>query len=259
MKLSVIIPVYNEASTFRTLLDRVHEVPVDKEILVVDDASDHETVTQLEQAITEDVKLYTHAKNAGKGAAIRTALQYATGDVVIIQDADLEYFPEDYSSLLQAYEDHDVRAVYGVRDLGERSSLMRFGNQFLTWITNLLFGSRLHDMETCYKLIDRELLQDLGLRSRRFEIEAEITAKLLLRNVTIAEVPIRYAPREEDEGKKLSPMDGLPAVATLLKYRLHLPENVAISTIEKGIVLAAATAAAALLLLLARLLFPRRR
>jgi glycosyltransferase involved in cell wall biosynthesis len=240
MRVTVIIPVYNEASTFRTLLERVLAVPLEKEVLIVDDASDEETVEQLVEAIAAtpdgDVQLFTHPENQGKGAGIRTALRHATGDVVIIQDADLEYFPEDYVRLLETYQRQDARAVYGVRDLSGRSFLMRYGNNFLTWLTNIFYGARLHDMETCYKMIDRELMQSLNLQSRRFEIEAEISSKLLGRGIQIHEVPIGYEPRAGDEGKKLSPLDGLPAVATLLKYRFNLPEETDIKVIEKALV-----------------------
>lgn len=242
MKLSVIIPVYNEASTFRSLLERVLAVPIEKEVLVVDDASDEETVEQLAEAIAatsgDNVRLFTHPHNQGKGAGIRTALQHASGNVVIIQDADLEYYPEDYVRLLDTYQRTGARAVYGVRDLSNRSFLMRFGNNFLTWLTNLFFGANLHDMETCYKMIDRNLMQSLNLQSRRFEIEAEISSKLLRRGVKIYEAPIDYQPRAGDEGKKLSPLDGLPALATLLKYRLGLPEETQIRPIEKAILVA---------------------
>lgn len=252
MKLSVIIPVYNEASTFRALLERVIAVPVEKEILVVDDASDSEAAEQLQAALLDGVQLFIHSDNRGKGAAIRTALEYATGDAVIIQDADLEYYPEDYVPLLRTYEERGAQAVYGVRDLGDRSFLMRFGNNFLTWLTNLFFGAGLHDMETCYKLIDRSLLQGLALQSRRFEIEAEISAKLLRRGVQIHEVPIRYQARAEEEGKKLSPLDGLPALATLVKYRLGLPEETDIKQIERSLLGGSLLAAGAALLLLWR-------
>ncbi|NLF63187.1 MAG: glycosyltransferase family 2 protein [Chloroflexi bacterium] len=240
MRLSVIIPVYNEASTLRALLQRVVALPIDKEVLVVDDGSDEETVGQLQAAVADSlpgvVRIFTHRENRGKGAGIRTALEHATGDVVIIQDADLEYFPEDYVELLKVYQQNGAQAVYGVRDLTDRDFLMRFGNNLLTWLTNLLFGARLHDMETCYKLVDRELMQSLELRSHRFEIEAEISAKLLRRGVKIYEAPIRYDPRDEAAGKKLSPLDGLPALATLVKYRLGLPEETPLRTVERGIV-----------------------
>lgn len=218
MKLSVIIPVYNEGTTLSELLARVRAVPIDKEVLVVDDGSDATTKQLLEQAVAEgDVRLLTHAQNRGKGTAVRTALEQAAGDVVIIQDADLEYFPGDYAKLLATYQECGAKAVYGVRDLGSRSWLMRWGNHFVTATANVLFGSRLHDMETCYKLVDRLLLQSLQLESRGFEIEAEITAKLLKRGVSIHEAPIQYEPR--DEGKKLSPWDGVPTIKTLLRHR----------------------------------------
>lgn len=254
MRLSIIIPVYNEASTCAELLERVVKVPIEKEILMVDDASDEETADQLRAVVSEDVQLFTHLENAGKGAAIRTALKHATGDVVIIQDADLEYYPEDYVSLMEAYRDGQSGAVYGVRDLRHRSFLMRAGNNFLTWVTNLLFGAQLHDMETCYKMIDRRLMQSLNLTSRRFEIEAEITAKLLRRGVDIVEVPIRYQPRAEDEGKKLSPLDGLPAMATLLKYRLGLPDEADIKHIERALLALAALMTAGTIFLAFRVL-----
>lgn len=217
MKLSVIIPVYNEATTLGALLERVLAVPVEKEVLVVDDGSDEATKTLLQTAVAANVHLITHPHNQGKGAAIRTALHHVTGEAVIIQDADLEYFPEDYIDLLQVYRQQDARAVYGVRDLSHRSPLMRWGNYLMTIATNLLFGSKLRDMETCYKLINRELMQSLQLTSRGFEIEAEITAKLLKAGVQIHEAPIQYEHREE--GKKLTPWDGIPTLKTLLKYR----------------------------------------
>jgi dolichol-phosphate mannosyltransferase len=221
MKLTVIIPIYNEATTLGVLLARVQQVPLDMEILVVDDGSDQETKDVLVTAVNHPVQLITHPHNKGKGSAIRTALGEATGEAIIIQDADLEYFPEDYLPLVELYQREEAQAVYGVRDLSRRSTLMRFGNHLMTFMTNLLYGSRLHDMETCYKLIDRELFQSLGLESRRFEIEAEITAKLLRLGVKIWEAPIRYEHREE--GKKLTPWDGLPTVQNLLKYRFWRP------------------------------------
>jgi dolichol-phosphate mannosyltransferase len=217
MLLTVIVPVYNEASTLSALLSRVQAVPLEKEILVVDDGSDAATKGQLKDALSYDIKLITHSSNRGKGAAVRTALLEAKGDAVIIQDADLEYFPEDYLPLVKAYIDKKAQAVYGVRDLSTRSWLMRWGNRAMTLATNLLYSSQLKDMETCYKLIDRELFQSLNLQSSRFEIEAEITAKLLRSNIKIFEVPVKYDPRLE--GKKLTPWDGLPTLKKLLTCR----------------------------------------
>jgi dolichol-phosphate mannosyltransferase len=224
MKLTVIIPIYNEASTLAALLKRVEALSTAKEILVVDDGSDAMTKEVLRQAVRGEVRLITHPENRGKGTAIRTALAEATGDVVIIQDADLEYYPEDYGRLLDIYANNDALAVYGVRDLSRRSALMRWGNRLMTLLTNVFYGSRLRDMETCYKLIDRKLFQSLDLQSRRFEIEAEITAKLLRLGIEIFEGAIRYDHREE--GKKLTPLDGLPTVVTLLKYRFWRPASV---------------------------------
>jgi dolichol-phosphate mannosyltransferase len=223
MKLTVIIPVYNEASTLAALLERVRAVPVDKEILVVDDGSNIETKQELAQSVSGNIELITHHQNRGKGTAVRTALEKAKGDAVIIQDADLEYFPEDYLELIRIFRVNEARAVYGVRDLNNRSRLMRWGNWSMTMATNLLYGSRLKDMETCYKLVERSLFQSLDLKSRRFEIEAEITAKLLRLGVEILEAPIRYEHREE--GKKLTPWDGLPTLRKLLALRFWKPDS----------------------------------
>jgi len=221
MKLTVIIPIYNEASTLSALLARVQKVPVEKEIIVVDDGSDEETKAELQRSISDDILLLTHTKNRGKGTAIRTALTQANGDAIIIQDADLEYYPEDYSRLIEMYTSNDAQAVYGVRDLSRRSRLMRWGNQGMTMATNILYGQKLHDMETCYKLIERRLFQSLELQSKRFEIEAEITAKLLRSGVQIHEAPIRYEHREE--GKKLTPWDGIPTLHKLISCRFWRP------------------------------------
>lgn len=223
MLLTVIIPVYNEASTLGALLGRVEAVPISKEVFVVDDGSDEATKKELQLAASGATKLITHAENRGKGSAVRTALGQAAGDVVIIQDADLEYFPEDYVDLLKVYEENDAQAVYGVRDLENRSRLMRWGNEAMTLATNLLYGTALHDMETCYKLISRTLLQSLDLQSHRFEIEAEITAKLIRSGVNILEAPIRYEHREE--GKKLTPWDGLPTLSKLIQCRFWQPPS----------------------------------
>ncbi len=228
MFLTVIIPVYNEASTLAELLRRVHAVNIPKEVLVVDDGSDQATKTLLEQSMIEGVTLITHPQNMGKGTAIRTGLARAAGDVVIIQDADLEYYPSDYMQLVETYKTKRAKAVYGVRDLSRRSALMRQGNKAMTWATNILYGVRLHDMETCYKLIDRHLFQSLDLQSRRFEIEAEITAKLIRSGTKIYEAPIRYDHREE--GKKLTPMDGLPTLKALLQYRFWRPQTTPVTT-----------------------------
>jgi glycosyltransferase involved in cell wall biosynthesis len=214
VKLSVLVPLYNEDATCVDLLRRVDAVPVEKEIIVVDDGSRVSMADQIRAAVPS-VRLFAHQRNRGKGAAIRTALEQATGDVVIIQDADSEYYPEDYEHLLAKLAAHPGAAVYGVRDLTTRDLLMRWGNWFVTFATNVLYGSRLHDMETCYKLVDRRVMLALDLQGSGFEIEPEITAKLLRMGMTIVETPIRYDARRD--GKKLSPLDGLPTMLMLLR------------------------------------------
>jgi glycosyltransferase involved in cell wall biosynthesis len=214
VKLSVLVPLYNEDATCVNLLRRVEAVPVEKEIIVVDDGSRVSMAEPIRVAVPS-VRHFAHLQNRGKGAAIRTALEQATGDVVIIQDADSEYFPEDYERLVEAYQRNPGCAVYGVRDLTRRDPLMRWGNWFVTRLTNVLYGSRLHDMETCYKLVDRRLMLALDLGGNGFEIEPEITAKLLRLKTRIVETPIRYEARSD--GKKLSPLDGWPTLLMLLR------------------------------------------
>jgi glycosyltransferase involved in cell wall biosynthesis len=214
VKLSVLVLLYNEDATGVDLLRRVDAVPVEKEIIVVDDGSKRSMADEIRAALP-NMRLFAHPRNRGKGAAIRTALDQATGDVVIIQDADSEYYPEDYEGLLATLGENPGAAVYGVRDLTRRDPLMRWGNWFVTFATNVLYGSRLHDMETCYKLVDRRVMLSLDLGGNGFEIEPEITAKLLRLGVRIVETPIRYDARTD--GKKLSPMDGIPTMQMLLR------------------------------------------
>jgi glycosyltransferase involved in cell wall biosynthesis len=217
MELSVLIPVYNEEGSVHELLRRVLAVPCDKELVVVDDCSTDNTWQVLGTVEDSRVRVFRHEVNQGKGAAIRTALTHASGDWVIIQDADLEYDPNDYPRLLELVRSGETQVVYGVRDLERQKPLFRLGNKLLTLTTNVLYGSHLSDMETCYKLMPREVMLSLNLEATRFQIEPEITAKLLRHGISIREVPIWYQPREE---KKLSAWrDGLPALWTLLKYR----------------------------------------
>ena len=216
MKLSVLIPVYNEEETLEEVLRRVREVELDKEIIVVDDCSSDGTSAVLSSLNQEGFTALRHDKNRGKGAAIRTALAAATGDAVIIQDADLEYDPRDFHKLVAPLGKGEARVVYGVRSLEAQKWHLRLGNRLLTKLTNLLYGSDLHDMETCYKLIGKEVIDGIDLQSDGFEIEAEITAKVLKSGHTIHEVPIWYVPRLE---KKLTPLDGLPTLWTLLRLR----------------------------------------
>jgi glycosyltransferase involved in cell wall biosynthesis len=166
----------------------------------------------------DGLRVIHHGRNQGKGAAVRTALKVATGDMSIIQDADLEYDPEEYAKLLQPVLEGRAKVVYGVRNLDGQKWLFRNGNKLLTLLTNLLYGSRIHDMETCYKLIPTALFRKLDIQANRFDMEPEITAKLLRRGHRIYEVPISYRPRGQ---KKLSAWrDGLPALLTLVKHRL---------------------------------------
>jgi dolichol-phosphate mannosyltransferase len=221
MKLSVLMPVYNEEAGLEAILRRVQAVPVDKEIVVVDDCSTDGTARILEAIDLPELQVYRHAVNQGKGAAIRTAIAAARGDAIIIQDADLEYSPEEYPQLLAPILSGSTDVVYGVRDLSGQRLTTRWGNRFLTVATNLLYGTRLHDMETCYKVMRTSIADRLELECNRFDLEPEITAKIARMGHAIVEVPISYAPRKE---KKLSPWrDGWPALSALLRYRRWQP------------------------------------
>ena len=227
MKLSIIMPVFDEAGTIAEILQRVSDVrldPVEKEIVLVDDCSRDETPRILkEQTHIPNLKIITHEVNGGKGAAIQTALEHVTGEIVIIQDADLEYDPRDYVKLLEPILEGRAPVVYGSRFLGGPRMAMSLshtlGNKLLTLITNLFYGTSLSDMETCYKCFRRDVIADMPLRSRRFEIEPELTAKILKRGYTIFEVPISYNGRAFHEGKKITWRDGFAALTTLVKYR----------------------------------------
>jgi glycosyltransferase involved in cell wall biosynthesis len=222
MKVSIIIPVYNEVGTIRTVLERVRSSPIDKEIVVIDDGSTDGTREILRAETTDGTRVLTHTENQGKGAAIRTGLQHATGDYVLIQDADLEYDPADYELLLKPILRGKATVVYGSRFLGEHKAMLFWhsvGNRLLTLITDVLYDTTLTDMETCYKLIPTELIRTIPLRANRFDFEPEITAKILKRGHRIYEVPISYAGRELSEGKKISWRDGFPAMLALIKYR----------------------------------------
>jgi len=229
MKLSVIIPVYNEAATIAQVIECVLAVELDtteKEIVVVDDGSTDGSGAVLATLSTRrpnPIKIVHHERNQGKGAAIRTALEHVTGDIVITQDADLEYDPQEYPSLLAPFEDPAVQVVYGSRNLRlnpHSSWSFYWGGRLLSWIANLLYGSHITDEATGYKLFRTDLLRSLNLQSTGFEFCPEVTSKLLLRGVKIHEVPISYQPRSLDEGKKIDWCDGLQAIWTLLKYRL---------------------------------------
>lgn len=222
MKLSVIIPVYNEQATIAALIEQVKAVALDTEIIVVDDCSVDGSREILQQIGDPEVAVYFHAENRGKGAAVRTGLAHATGDYVIIQDADLEYDPHEYPKLLAPLANGRADVVYGSRFKGQirdMTLVQRVGNRFLTLLTNVLYGTSLTDMETCYKLAPTKVMQSLTLRSRAFEFEPEVTAKLLKQGCKILEVPITYAARGSDEGKKIGWTHGFPAAWCLIKYR----------------------------------------
>jgi glycosyltransferase involved in cell wall biosynthesis len=217
LRLSVLIPVYNEEPTIDDLLSAVLGVEVDKEVIVVDDCSSDGTAAALERW-ADKAKVLCHPINRGKGAAVRTALAAATGDAIIIQDADLEYDPNDYVNLLAPIERNQAKVVYGVRDLADQTRLMRFGNQLMTMATNLLYGTRLQDVETCYKVLTREVIDRLRLASEGFDLETEITAQVIRLGYDIYQVPISYRPRYGTE-KKLTPWDGIPTLWQLVKHR----------------------------------------
>ena len=225
-KLSIVIPCYNEEATIAAILQRIDAVDlgeVEKEIIIVDDGSKDST-PQILSSYNGKYKTILNETNKGKGHALRIGFERCTGDVVIVQDADLEYAPEEYGKLIQPILDGEYKVVYGSRILNktnERHSALRFyyGGLLVTWVTNLLYGSRLTDEPTCYKVFDRELLMSIPLECEGFEFCPEVTAKILKRKIPILEIPITYMPRNIEEGKKIRWYDGLEAIWTLVKYR----------------------------------------
>jgi glycosyltransferase involved in cell wall biosynthesis len=227
-KLSIVVPVFNERNTLVEILRRMRavELPdgIEREIIVVDDGSDDGTRDVLKQLSDSTVRVVMHEVNRGKGAALRTGFAHATGEYVLVQDADLEYDPEDWPRMLNPVLRGKARVVYGSRFTGERRNMLLLhwiGNRFLSMTTNVLYNTTLSDMETCYKLIERDLVASMKLHSNRFDIEPEITAKILKRGIRIYEVPISYSGREFDEGKKITWRDGFSALWTLVKYRFR--------------------------------------
>lgn len=222
MKLSVVIPVYNEETTVGEVIERVARVPIDKEIIVVDDGSTDRTAEVLRAHGASLQQVHESRANFGKGAAIRIGLTYVTGDVVIIQDADLELDPAEYEALVRPIADGRANVVYGTRFHGVNNipPRTRIANRVLVMLTNLLYGSALTDMETAYKVMRTTTIRSIKLESLRFEIEPELTAKLLRAGERIIEVPITYRPRTHDEGKKIGVRDGLVAIWSLLRWRV---------------------------------------
>ncbi|MCJ7584397.1 MAG: glycosyltransferase family 2 protein [Anaerolineales bacterium] len=224
MKLSVIIPVYNEVESIREIVRRVQKVRLANEIVIVDDGSTDGTRDLLAELDgRRSVRVIFHEQNQGKGSAVRTGISNARGDVLLIQDADLEYDPQDYPSLLKPITEGVADVVYGSRFLGGPRRVTMFwhmiANQLLTLTTNLLYDTILSDMETGYKVFRREVLNGITLRAKRFNFEPEFTAKMLKRHVRIFEVPITFNPRDYSEGKKIKLKDAFEAVWTLIKYR----------------------------------------
>jgi glycosyltransferase involved in cell wall biosynthesis len=223
MKLSVVIPVYNEVRNLKEILKRVRETKLAAEIIVVDDGSQDGSRELLAGLKGKDLRVILHPKNQGKGAAVRTGIQAVRGDVVLIQDADLEYNPHDYPALLQPIRDGIADVVYGSRFLGGPRRAVMFwhmvANQMLTFMTNILYNAILSDMETGYKVFRRTVAEGMTLRSKRFDFEPEFTAKVLKRHYRIYEVPISFNPRDYSEGKKIKLGDAFVAVWTLVKYR----------------------------------------
>ncbi len=225
VRLSVVIPVYNERATLLELLGRVRAVPIDKELIVVDDGSTDSTRELLRSLDGEpDLKIIYLAKNAGKGAALRAGFRQATGDIVIVQDADLEYDPADYPRLIQPLLQNEADVVYGSRFLttagSGRSYWHALGNRMLTRLSNVFTGLHLTDMETCYKVFRREIIEAIApsLKQNRFGIEPELTAKVARSGCRVREVAIRYDGRSYKDGKKIGWRDGLQAIWCILRY-----------------------------------------
>jgi len=232
--ITVVMPVYNEVQTIEEILELVTANPLKKEVIIIDDGSTDGTVDLLRDLLNardkkyfkpwiDDIRLIEHPLNCGKGAAVRSGLEVARGNVIIVQDADLEYDPDDYSKLLQPILSGRSEVVYGSRFLGEHKAMFywhQVGNKFLTFVTNILYNTTLTDMETCYKCFTKEAIKGMRLRSNRFEIEPELTARLLKRGYRIYEVPISYNGREYWQGKKITWKDGLSALKALIYYRI---------------------------------------
>jgi len=223
LKLSVIIPCYNEKDTIKEIVAQVLDVGLAYEIIIIDDGSTDGTRDLLPALESDIVKVILKEHNQGKGAAVSTGFQAATGDVFIIQDADLEYDPRDYHALIQPIQEGRAKVVYGSRFLGGPRKTMFFwnmvANKLLTLVTNILYNTILSDMETCYKVFRADVVRDINIRSRRFDFEPEVTAKVLKKRIRIYEVPISYNGREWNEGKKIHWYDGPIALWTLLRYR----------------------------------------
>ena len=225
MKLSIIVPVFNEKSTIRDVYNRIRAVDISKEIILIDDCSTDGTTEIIRELASDHTKVYFHDRNQGKGAALRTGFQQATGDILIIQDADSEYDPNEYQKLIGPILDGKADVVYGSRFAGgEVHRVLLFwhtvGNKFLTLFSNMFTNLNLTDMETCYKVFKRDIYTKINIEENRFGFEPEITAKVAKLRARIYEVGISYAGRTYDEGKKIGWKDGLSALKCIVKYNL---------------------------------------
>jgi glycosyltransferase involved in cell wall biosynthesis len=237
MKLSVIIPVYNEEKTLNEIVEKVQRVKIqgiEKEIIIVNDFSTDRTQEVIDSISKRYKNIYSfsHKKNGGKGAAIRTALGHISGDIIVIQDGDLEYDPEDFNLLIKPILEGKTKVVYGSRFLNKTyqnlgssgtkrvpMSTHYLGNKFLSFVTRLLYNQNITDMETCYKMFTKEVISHIKIDSNRFDFEPEITSKIIRSNHKIVEVPIKYYSRSFEEGKKITWKDGISAIYKLFKYR----------------------------------------
>ena len=224
MKLSIVIPAYNEKSTIKEIIERVRATPYDKEIIIVDDGSTDGSRKILKEIENDpDLKIFYHEKNTGKGTALRTGFRYVTGDIVIIQDADLEYDPVEYGNLIKPILDGKADVVYGSRFLGGPHRVLYFwhsvANHFLTFFSNMMTNLNLTDMETCYKVFRREVLQNISIKSNRFGVEPEITAKVARMDARVYEIPISYSGRKYSEGKKIGWKDAVSAFFFIIKFK----------------------------------------
>lgn len=224
MILSIVIPLFNEKNTIHEILKRVRRTPFDKEIIIVDDFSSDGSREILKGMENDpDLRIFYHDKNMGKGAALRTGFGHVTGDIVIVQDADLEYDPEEYADLIKPILDDKADVVYGSRFLGAPHRVLFFwhsvANKMLTNMSNMLTNLNLSDMETCYKIFRREVLEKISIKSNRFGVEPEITAKIARLNVRIYEIPITYSGRKYSEGKKIGWKDAVSAFFAIIKFK----------------------------------------